>query len=166
MQFHELKNTVNDKKKKRVGRGRSSGKGKTAGRGTKGQKSRSGHRKLPSYFEGGQMPLVQRLPKLRGFKKSPKIKWETINVEKLNNFVSNSEINRKLLLEKKLIKYPGSLVKILGDGDLNKKLSVEANAFSAGAADKIKKAGGKVIIEQKTSKKDSKDTRPRKETKK
>ncbi len=146
MQFHELKKSSYERNKKRVGRGRSSGKGKTSGRGTKGQKSRSGHKKLPAFFEGGRMPLVQRLPKKRGFKKSSKIRWEIVNIEKLNVFKSNSEVDKKLLFENKLIKSKDNLVKILGNGGLSKKLSIRADAFSAQALEKIKKAESKAII--------------------
>jgi large subunit ribosomal protein L15 len=144
MKLAQFKNDSNSNRKKRVGRGRSSGLGKTSGRGTKGQKSRSGHRNLPPFFEGGQMPLVQRLPKLRGGKKIKRREWEIVNIEKLNVFQNDSEVNRKLLLEKKLIKSPRSLVKILGNGELNKKLSISADSFSQSATDKIKKAGGKI----------------------
>jgi len=143
VQLHQLKKISSFQRKKRVGRGRSSGKGKTCGRGTKGQKSRSGSRKLPAFFEGGRMPLVQRLPKKRGFKRLHKKYTEIVNIEKLNLFKNNSEIDKKLLFKKNLIKSPSSIVKILGDGQISKKLFVKVDQFSISACEKIKKAGGK-----------------------
>lgn len=134
------------KENKRLGRGRSSGKGKTSGRGHKGQKSRSGHKKMPIYFEGGQMPLSQRLPKLRGFKKVPKVVWEIINLDKLNIFSNNELVNKEILFKHKLIKNPRNKIKVLGSGELNKKIKIEADNFSQNALEKIKKIGGEAIL--------------------
>lgn len=127
------------KNKKRVGRGTASGSGKTAGRGTKGQKSRSGF-KHKRGFEGGQNPLSQRIPKLKGFK-SLGIKYNIINVESLNIFKDGETVNYKNLKEKKIIIKKGP-IKILGRGELKKKIIVEADAFSKKACEIIKKAGG------------------------
>lgn len=143
IQLSDFKNRF--KKNKRVGRGRSSGKGKTSGRGHKGQKSRSGHKKLPPFFEGGQMPLTQRLPKQKGFKRISKLVWEIVNLDKLNLFPNNSLVNKELLFKNKLIKNSANKVKILGDGELNRKIKIEADSFSKKALEKIKKIGGQAI---------------------
>lgn len=133
-----------NKKKKRVGRGRSSGIGKTSGRGHNGQGSRSGGGVRPG-FEGGQLALVQRLPKKRGFK-SIHIRPEVLNVEKLNKFDNGEKVTPKSLMDKKIIRKASSKVKILGEGELSKKLTVEADAFSESALASIEKAGGKAIL--------------------
>ena len=123
------------KKKKRVGRGTSSGFGKTCGRGHKGQKSRSGGTKGPR-FEGGQTPLYRRLPK-RGFKNYPfKTEYEVVNLSDLNKY--EGEINKEVL------KVTG-LLKILGDGEITKALTVKADKFSRSAKKKIEAAGGKCL---------------------
>lgn len=132
------------KKRKRVGRGRSSGIGKTSGRGHNGQGSRSGGGVRPG-FEGGQLALVQRLPKKRGFK-SIHIRPEVLNVEKLNKFDSGEKVTPKSLMDKKIIRKASSKVKILGEGELSKKLTVEADAFSESALASIEKAGGKAVL--------------------
>lgn len=127
--------------KKRVGRGRSSGHGKTSGRGHKGQKARG---KVHPRFEGGQMPLVRRIPK-RGFKPIKKEEWEIVNLKDLTIFSERDEITPEILKEKGLIKGKGK-VKILGEGEIDRKLKVKAHAFSEKAAQKIKKAGGEIIV--------------------
>ncbi len=132
------------KKRKRVGRGISAGGGKTAGRGTKGQKSRSGFKRKRG-FEGGQMPLKQRLPKKRGFKKFKKIKPQVLNVSDLNTFKDGEVVNSAKLREKGIIRKEGP-IKILGKGELKKKLKVEAEFLSNKAKDLIKKAGGEFIL--------------------
>ncbi len=142
MQIHEIKSTTYKKKKKIKGRGIAAGKGKTAGRGTKGQKSRSGGTK-GSRFEGGQTPLFLKLPKKRGFKNIFKKNWQIINVSDLAVFDNNSKVTIQDLAKKGLIRKKFSLIKILGDGLLDKKLEVEAHAFSKEAARKIEKSKGK-----------------------
>ncbi|NLY89560.1 MAG: 50S ribosomal protein L15 [Firmicutes bacterium] len=130
---------------RRVGRGIGSGFGKTAGRGQKGQKARSGGGKGPG-FEGGQTPLQRRLPK-RGFNnKVFRKNWVTVNVEKLNRFDDGTEVTPKLLLEKGIIKTTGDGVKILGRGELTKKLTVKTEGFSKSAMAKIEAAGGKAEV--------------------
>lgn len=129
------------KKGKRVGRGISSGKGKTAGRGTKGQKSRAGF-KAKRGFEGGQTPLKQRLPQKRGFKKLRSKNIAVLPVFLLNEFRDGETVTLSKLKEKGLISPKPSLVKILGEGELKKKLKVEVNFASKQAVEKIKKAGG------------------------
>ena len=123
----------------RVGRGHGSGNGKTAGKGHKGQKARSGAPR-PG-FEGGQMPLYRRLPK-RGFKCRNSKDIVAINVSELNRFEDGAEVTPAALVENGVIKNPKDGVKILGNGELTKKLTVKANAFSASAAEKIQALGG------------------------
>ena len=133
------------KRRKRVGRGEASGHGKTAGRGTKGQLSRSGSRKRAS-FEGGQTPLIRRIPK-RGFKNPCRKEYETVNVGVLEKFDKGSVIDPKLLKEKRVIK-KRLPVKVLGDGELTKSFTIKAHKFSENAKQKIEKAGGQVEIIQ------------------
>lgn len=123
----------------RVGRGHGSGNGKTAGKGHKGQKARSGATR-PG-FEGGQMPLYRRLPK-RGFTNRNTKDIVSINVTELNRFEDDTVVTIETLVENGIIKNPKDGVKILGNGELTKKLTVKANAFSAGAAEKIQALGG------------------------
>jgi len=132
------------KKRKRVGRGISAGGGKTAGRGTKGQKSRSGFKRKRG-FEGGQMPLKQRLPKKRGFTKFRQVKFQVVNLSNLNAFKDGELVTPLKLREKGIITKKGP-VKILGKGELKKKLKVEVDFLSAKAKDLIKKAGGEIIV--------------------
>ena len=135
--------------KLRVGRGIGSGKGKTSGRGVKGQKSRSGV--AIKSFEGGQMPLYRRLPK-RGFNSFNKVKIATINLDKLQNLIDNKKIkseeliNLKLLKKENIINQSYAKFKVLGTGQINFKLQIEANFLSKSAKDKIEKAGGIVKI--------------------
>lgn len=128
----------------RVGRGHGSGNGKTAGRGQKGQKSRSGG-KVRVGFEGGQMPLYRRLPK-RGFTNRNTKLVAYVNVEKLNKFEDGAVVDIQTLVEAGAVKNRFDAVKILGNGDLTKKLTVKANAFSEGAKAKIEAAGGNVEV--------------------
>ena len=123
----------------RVGRGHGSGNGKTAGKGHKGQKARSGAPR-PG-FEGGQMPLYRRLPK-RGFTNRNTKDIVSINITELNRFEDGTVVTIETLVENGVIKNPKDGVKILGNGDLTKKLTVKANAFSASAAEKIQALGG------------------------
>ena len=128
----------------RVGRGHGSGNGKTAGRGQKGQKSRSGG-KIRVGFEGGQMPLYRRLPK-RGFTCINSKKIIAINLSDLDRFEADSVVTIDTLMEAGLVKNSFDGVKILANGELNKKLTVQANAFSKGAIAKIEAAGGKAEV--------------------
>ena len=123
----------------RVGRGHGSGNGKTAGKGHKGQKARSGAPR-PG-FEGGQMPLYRRLPK-RGFTNRNTKDIVSINITELNRFEDGAVVTIETLVENSVIKNPKDGVKILGNGELTKKLTVKANAFSASAAEKIQALGG------------------------
>jgi len=125
---------------KRKGRGIGSGNGKTAGRGSKGQKARSGGGVRPG-FEGGQMPLHRRLPK-RGFINVFATEYVSINVSALEKFDNGAVVDDKALLEKRIIRKTGDGVKILGNGELTKKLTVKAAAFSESAKSKIEAAGG------------------------
>jgi large subunit ribosomal protein L15 len=127
----------------RAGRGISAGRGKTAGRGQKGQRARSGGTKRP-YFEGGQLPLVRRLPHLRGFNNIWRVEYSPINVERLNRFAVGDEVTPETLASAGMIKSPGEAVKILGGGDLDRALTVRAHKFSASAREKILAAGGAV----------------------
>ena len=127
----------------RRGRGHGSGNGKTAGKGHKGQKARSGAPRIG--FEGGQMPLYRRLPK-RGFTNRNTLEIEAINVSVLERFDNDTEVTIELLMETGVIKSPKDGVKILGNGELTKKLTVKANAFSEGAKAKIEALGGKAEV--------------------
>ena len=128
---------------KRLGCGESSGHGKTSGKGHKGQKARSGG-SIRLGFEGGQMPLIRRLPK-RGFNNAEfKTVWATVNVGQLNAFEDGATVNEAALLEKKLIRGTYDGVKVLANGELTKKLVVAVDQLSAAAVEKIQKAGGSV----------------------
>lgn len=145
MKLHELKpNPGSTKNRKRLGRGTATGQGKTAGRGMNGQKSRSGGGVRPG-FEGGQMPLYRRLPK-RGFTNIFGSQYAEINVEVLNKFEDGAEITPELLKSEGIIKKQLDGVKVLGNGELTKKLTVKANKFSKTAAEKIEAAGGKAEV--------------------
>lgn len=128
------------KTRKRVGRGPGSGNGKTAGRGQKGQKARASAKTFPG-FEGGQMPLQRRLPK-RGFSPRNRVEYATLNVVDLNFFDEGTEVTPTELHAAGMIRKPTSLVKILGDGELEVKLTVKAHKFSASASEKIAAKGG------------------------
>ena len=142
MKLHELMQNAGAKQtRKRVGRGMGSGLGKTSGKGEKGQKARSGV-SIPATFEGGQLPLYRRLPK-RGFSNAQfKIKYATINVSDLNKFEDGTEVTPALLRETGLLKNQLDGVKVLGNGTLEKKLTVRAHRFSSSAVTKIESAGG------------------------
>jgi large subunit ribosomal protein L15 len=145
MKLHELKSPQGAKKKaKRVGRGMSSGHGKTAGRGHKGQKARSGGGVRPG-FEGGQMPLQRRIPK-RGFTNIFKKEYSIVNLERLNMFEEGSTVTPELLAQAGIIKKQGERVKILGNGEIGKPLTVKAHKFSKTAAQRIEAAGGKAEV--------------------
>ena len=130
--------------RKRVGRGNGSGYGKTAGRGLNGQKSRAGGGKRPG-FEGGQTPLAMRLPKLPGFRNINRIEYLPVNVSRLEEkFEAGEVVNGESLKAKGIIKHEDALVKVLGDGELTKALTVSVDKVSASAKAKIEAAGGKV----------------------
>ena len=145
MKLHDLRpDPGSRKKRKRVGRGTGSGHGKTAGRGTKGQGARSGGGKGP-YFEGGQLPLVRRLPFKRGFTNIRKIYFKTVNVDQLvERFAPGAEVDPVSLAVVGLIKKPTDPVVILGRGEIDYALTVKANRFSESAKAKIEAAGGSV----------------------
>ena len=132
------------KNKKRIGRGHGSGLGKTSGRGHKGAGQRSGNKRR-AWFEGGQMSLARRLPR-RGFTNIFKEEIQIVNISDLNRIEKNSEIDPVVLQENGMIRSSLKPVKILGEGDIDKKLNVKASAFSASAKNKIEKAGGTVTI--------------------
>ncbi len=143
MKLNELKPAPGaTRKRKRVGRGNGSGKGGTAGRGHKGQKSRSGS-SIPAWFEGGQMPLVRRVPK-RGPRRiaHKRLNYDVINIKTLNIFEDELEVNPELLREAGIVKRKNALIKILGDGQLDKRLEVRAHRFSKSAIEKIEANGG------------------------
>ena len=143
MQLSNLNNTKGFKKRKRVGRGDSSGLGRTCGRGEKGQKSRSGS-KIRLHFEGGQIPLFRRLPHIRGFKARNHKNWTCVNVSSIEAaFAAGDVIYVASLIEKKIIDKTEYGLKILGDGELTKAVTVKADIFSKTAQSKIEAAGGK-----------------------
>jgi large subunit ribosomal protein L15 len=139
--------------RKRVGRGAGSGTGKTSGRGNKGQKSRAGSHKMRAGFEGGQMPIYMRIGKLRGSTSKDAMpvgpfRTETVpvNVRDLDRFDAGAEVTPESLVEKRLIKNTKIDVKLLGTGEISKKLTVRVHAISASAREKIEKAGGTVEL--------------------
>jgi large subunit ribosomal protein L15 len=153
LNLHSLKPAQQRKARKRIGRGLGSGKGRYSGRGIKGQKARSGSHKLPAGFEGGQMPIDMRLPKLRGNTSAdamPVGPFRTttvpVNLRDLEaRFDNGADVTLDALVEQGLIKNTRTDVKILGQGELRKKLTVTAHAFSASAREKIERAGGKAV---------------------
>lgn len=145
MKLHELKPVDGARKDGfRLGRGHGSGNGKTSGKGNKGQKARSGGMgKLG--FEGGQTPLARRLPK-RGFTNFTRKEYAIINLSQLNNFEDGAEVNPTILKELGLVKNLKDGLKVLGEGELTKKLNVKAHKFSQSAVELIEKAGGKAEV--------------------
>lgn len=146
MKLNELQRNIGaTHAKKRVGRGSGSGLGKTSGRGQKGQKARSGGSINP-VFEGGQLPLYRRIPK-RGFSNHIfKTTYAVVNLEQLNVFDNNTLVTPALLKEAGIIKNQLDGIKVLGNGKLEKKLTIQANKFSKSALDKIKEAGSKAEV--------------------
>ena len=143
MKLHELKPAEGSRQvRNRVGRGTSSGNGKTAGRGQKGQKARS---KVRLGFEGGQMPLFRRMPK-RGFNNINRKEYAIVNLETLNKFEDGAEVTPAMMVEAGIFKNEKDGVKVLGNGELNKKLTVKANKFSASAKAAIEAAGGQAEV--------------------
>jgi large subunit ribosomal protein L15 len=157
VKLHDLKPAPGSTKRRiRVGRGIAAGKGKTAGRGTKGQKSRSGA-SIPGWFEGGQTPIHVRVPKLRGFKRRGRIEYQIVNVGRISEYASagrfgaeaGSEpltVNGEVLAAAGLISHADRPIKVLGSGDLEVKVFVAADAFTASARSKIEAAGGFVQL--------------------
>jgi large subunit ribosomal protein L15 len=146
MNLHTLKPRPGSKHRvKRLGCGESSGHGKTSGKGHKGQKARSGG-SIRLGFEGGQMPLIRRLPK-RGFNNAEfKIRFAVVNLDALNEFENGATVDEKVLLESGLIRRPYDQVKILGSGELKKKLSITVNKASETAKAAVEKAGGSLTL--------------------
>ena len=145
MKLHDLKPAEGaTTARKRLGRGIGSGLGKTSGKGHKGAKARSGGGKRPG-FEGGQMPLTMRLPK-RGFTNKWRVEYATVNVERLNIFEDGAVVSPVELIQAGILKNVQDGVKILGNGEITRKLTVQANKFTASAKEKIEAAGGKVEV--------------------
>ena len=145
MKLHDLKPAVGaTTAPKRLGRGTGSGLGKTSGKGHKGAKARSGGGKRPG-FEGGQMPLTMRLPK-RGFTNKWRVEYATVNVDRLNIFEDGEVVSPVELIQAGILKNVQDGVKILGNGEITKKLTVKATKFTATAKEKIEAAGGKVEV--------------------
>ncbi len=144
MKLHDLQPAEGaHRDRERAGRGISGGRGKTAGRGQKGQGSRSGGVPAP-YFEGGQLPLVRRLPYLRGFTNIWRIEYAPVNIERLNSFEAGAEVTPELMAQAGIVQSARTPVKVLGDGELDRALKVKAHKFSASAREKILAAGGSV----------------------
>ena len=144
MEMHNLGPAVKGKNRNRVGRGIGSGNGKTAGKGHKGQKARTGG-KIRRGFEGGQTPLYRRIPK-RGFNNVFSVEYATINVSDLERFEDGTVVNMELLLNEGIVRRELAGLKVLGNGALTKKLTVEAKKFSGAAKEKIEAAGGKIEV--------------------
>ena len=145
MKLHDLKfNEGARRDRKRIGRGHGSGHGKTSGKGHKGQLARSGGG-TPLGFEGGQTPLYKRIPK-RGFNNINRVNYAVVNLSDLNKFEEGTEVTIDVLVATKMVRNVKDGVKVLGNGTLEKKLSVQANAFSKSAVEAIEKLGGKVEV--------------------
>ena len=164
-----LKPAQRQKSRKRVGRGLSSGKGRYSGRGIKGQKSRAGSHKMRAGFEGGQMPIYMRLGKLRGSTSKDampigpfRTSTAPVNVSALDRFDDGAEVTPEALVEKGLLKNTKTDVKLLGNGELKKKLTVRVHAISATAREKVEQAGGTVSLlkEPKVKKRRHKKAKP------
>ncbi len=144
MKLHHLRPAPGaHRPKKRYGRGEGSGHGKTAGRGTKGSRARGS---IHPWFEGGQMPLQRRVPKLGGFTPRNRVEYRELNVDKLNDFASGSTVTPEELAGKGMLRKGKSPVKILGRGELRVALTVRANAFTESAKSKIESAGGRAEV--------------------
>jgi len=167
LRLHTLKPAQARKDRKRVGRGLGSGKGRYSGRGIKGQKSRAGSHKMPAEFEGGQTRIFMRLPKLRGNTSKdamPIGPFRTttvpVNVAALDAFDDGAEVTPESLVEKGLIKNTRTDVKLLGQGELKKKLTVRVHAISASAREKVEAAGGSVSLLKEPKVKKQKQAKP------
>jgi large subunit ribosomal protein L15 len=142
--LHQLKPSKNSKKnRKRVGRGNGSGTGTFSGRGSKGQKQRGS---VPFLFEGGQLPLIKRLPHMRGFTNIFRVENTPVNLSILEEFRAGSDVTIDKLVEAGVVRKKNARVKVLGDGELTKKLNVSAHAFSKSAIEKIEAAGGTATV--------------------
>ena len=144
MEMHNLGPAVKNKDRNRVGRGIGSGNGKTAGKGHKGQKARTGG-KIRRGFEGGQTPLYRRIPK-RGFNNIFSTEYATVNVSDLERFENGTVVNMELLVKEGLVRRELSGLKVLGNGTLTKKVTVEAKKFTNAAKEKIEAVGGKIEV--------------------
>ena len=144
MEMHNLGPAVKGKDRNRVGRGIGSGNGKTAGKGHKGQKARTGG-KIRRGFEGGQTPLYRRIPK-RGFNNIFSTEYATVNVSDLERFENGTVVNMELLVKEGLVRRELSGLKVLGNGTLTKKVTVEAKKFTNAAKEKIEAVGGKIEV--------------------
>ncbi|OMP67929.1 50S ribosomal protein L15 [Domibacillus epiphyticus] len=145
MKLHELKPAAGSRKERnRVGRGTGSGNGKTSGKGHKGQNARSGGG-VRLGFEGGQTPLFRRLPK-RGFTNVNRKEYAVVNIDTLNRFEEGAEVTPELLIESGIVKSEKAGIKILANGNVEKKLTVKAHKFSAAAVEAIEAAGGKTEV--------------------
>ena len=146
MKQHELAPSIGARhKRKRIGRGLGSGHGRTAGKGSKGQLARAGRHIRPG-FEGGQNPLIKRLPEKRGFTNIFRVEYDTINITVLNRFEADSEVTPQRFVDEGLVKSLKKPIKILGNGELLKPLTVSAHKFTQTARSKIEAAGG--IVEE------------------
>jgi len=143
MKLHELPASVT--RRKRVGRGTATGTGKTAGRGTKGQKSRAGHHYMPVHFEGGQMPLTQRIPKLRGFRNPVAYRWATVTVAQLAN-AKLAKADLGSLKVAGLVPRSARYLKVIGTGAVPTRLTLQTDRVSAGARQAIEGAGGSITL--------------------
>lgn len=144
LQLGELESPEGSTKdRKRIGRGPGSGKGKTSGKGHKGHQARSGYKRM-AYREGGQMPLIRKIPK-RGFKNPNRVAYQTVNLKRLSK-VTESELTLEVVHASKLLSSRSKPYKILGDGDIDRPLVVHAHAFSKTAREKIEKAGGRCEV--------------------
>lgn len=146
MELHELKPNFGAKQKtQRRGRGNGSGRGNYSGKGNKGQNARSGGTRRPG-FEGGQTPLYKRMPKLKGFKNPTRVDFQVVNVGDLDKFAADDVITMESLLANNLIAKKDQPVKLLGDGAINKAITIEIHKASASAIAKVEQAGGKVKL--------------------
>lgn len=146
MKLHDLKPPDGaHETRRRLGRGLGSGRGKTAGKGTKGQKARAGG-SLPPYFEGGQLPLVRRLPYRRGFRNPFRVEYQVVNLDQLDRLEGIAEVTPEALRAVGLARRTGKPVKVLARGAVTKPLVVRAHAFSAGAREAIAAAGGTAVV--------------------
>jgi len=146
MKLHELKPPKGStSERRRIGRGLGSGRGKTSGKGHKGQKARSGGG-VPLYFEGGQLPLVRRLPYRRGFNNPFRVEYEVVNLDQLEALEGTTSVDQEVLRSRGMIRSNKKPLKILARGSLTKALTVRAHKFSQAAEEAIQKAGGKAEV--------------------
>lgn len=167
LNLSSIKPAQSRKDRKRIGRGMGSGKGRYSGRGIKGQKARSGSHKMRAGFEGGQMPIYMRVPKERGATSKDampigpfRTSTAPVNVGSLDRFEDGAEITPESLVEKGLLKNTKTDVKLLGGGELTKKLTVRVHAISASARQKVEKAGGRVSLLREAKPKKTKQAKP------